>query len=876
MADELDDKLKSVTDVLNSLQDDLKTMRVDFSAFRSALSQITQSVGQLQIPLLTNATSIITSTAAYQQQLIVQQQEIEVTKSKIQQAQLLAQQEQAKIDTQFNLVKELNDQIAVLNAQDGLAVERGNAITEEIALIQSKNTLLKSELASLGKVAELSEDEIAAKQAVIAANKSEIDRLKNLAQVPASMRPTAAKVIGVDESIASMSTEQLQQQISTLEASNAAQESQLAPIVRRVQLMQEIAQNEATEIGLGEERTAQYAQSTALRSEIWDLESRAKTQLEIAEKANAKGQSIIKQKQDAEAKLTVQLKKQEAQLKIDKWTQLSKTFTIVSTALLDLVKTIRDTQNKLGISSTNAVNTIMGNFAQSVKSFFGATTVTGQEILSAQESFRAEFGGVITSAAAKDLAVQAKELGVTTEQLAASRRVFMTSTMGRVGEAKAQSDRFIAEFQKKGLTSKDAMETITKYSEIFARNGTRFQQSFTRAAADAKKIGVDLGKIDQIGDNIIGDFEGFLEKQAELGAMGFNLDSSRLAQLAESGDTGALFNELRSQLATTGKDITKLRRSEQLALSQAFGIPVAELQRMAGPTAGSGEQLTEQEQTNSLLTIIADKAGILAGLLGSLFGLVAGVQTALLNRIALNTGGTLLGIGKTSPSPTAGGTTVSGTTTGPTPAAAPTSAMKALGGAKVGAGLGAISGVVSGIAEYQNSGNIKKALGRGLANLAGSVIGGALGSFIPIPGVGTYLGATAGTFAANWLVDKVFADDMISKPGYGDRKLVTPTATVALNNNDNVVAYADDMVSTAANTVQMLSYGALSKGSDTKPVTTPTLDTTRLEAKLDAVVRAIGTMQVKMDGKEVGKVLVNATEAASQVGVFRRQSTATL
>jgi putative intracellular protease/amidase len=548
-------------------------------------------------------------------------------------------------------------------------------------------------------------------------------------------------------------------------------------------------------------------------------------------------------------------------------------------ALDDMINAVRKTQQQFGIAAGQAAQLKIDNFVSSFKSF--ATTVltlgkkagvTAQEIENAQAAFQAEFGGVITSGAAENIARQAKEMGVGAGELAKARRVFMTQTMGNTGQAAAQQDKFINEFKKKGLTSKDAMAAIGQNSELLARNGTRFATSFARAAAEARKIGVDLGKVDQVGDNIIGDFEGFLEKQAELGAMGFGFDSNKLAEVAETGDTGALFNELRSQLASTGKDITKLRRSEQLALSGAFGISMEELQRMAAPGGGSGEELTDQEKTNKFLERLVNSGEVVAKILGGMAAIAGGIQVALLTRIAYNTMNMSGALGNFTRA-TGGAPAAGGTPSVPGGTSAPSGMTKALGGAKMGAKVGALTGIVSGIAEYQESGDIKKALGRGLANMAGSVIGGALGSFIPIPGVGTMLGATAGSFAANWLFDKVFgtADDLMSKPGYGERTLVTPTRAIALNNNDNIVAYADDLMATSAG----LQFGALGQFAPQTPTSAPVnninVDLSKLEAKLDAVVRAIGSMDVKLDGNKVGQVIVSNDQRAAQAGVFRAQ-----
>ena len=558
--------------------------------------------------------------------------------------------------------------------------------------------------------------------------------------------------------------------------------------------------------------------------------------------------------------------------------------------LNEIVKGIRDIQQQFGVNAGVALKIGVGDLMESFSSFFSVSKamVSGKQIREAQSSFQTEFGGILTPEAGAKVAERSARLGITPEQQATSRRAFMTQAMGNLPTAEAAENKFISEFEAKNLTAKDAMNSIAQYSELLARNGSRFATSFTRAAADAKKIGVDLSKVDQVGDSIIGDFEGFLEKQAELGAMGFNFDSNKIAQVAESGDTGALFNELRSQLASTGKDITKLRRSEQLALSSAFGIPMAELQRMAGPTAGSGEKTMEslQEESNkgmSMLVNLAQRAGAILQTIGLLLG---GAVTLLLAGIKINTGITALKalsvggagpidtlkstvnkiLGRGQPTPLGGPPPVP--PGGPPPVPPMPRGARMMGGAKMGAGIGALTGIMSGISEYQESGSIKKAFGRGLANVAGSIIGGALGSFIPI--AGTMIGAAAGSWAANWLVDKVFADDMTSRAGYGQRTLVTPTQTIALNNQDNIVSYADDMISQDTG-INLLSKGSIAENAAAAKTPPATVDLSRLEKKLDQVINAIAGMGVYMDGAKVGKMLHNSNDKQS-VGMMRQQA----
>lgn len=591
----------------------------------------------------------------------------------------------------------------------------------------------------------------------------------------------------------------------------------------------------------------------------------------------------------------------------------------ISETLDVFAKTIRDTQNKLGISSENSLNVVMGNAVSSFKSFFDATTVSTEQIIAQQEAFQEQFGGVLTSDAAKGLAQQAKELGVTGAQLASARRVFMTSTMGDLGQAKTQQEQFLTTFRQQGLTNKDAMNAIAQYSELYARNGSRFADSFARAAVEAKKIGVDLGKIDQVGDNIIGDFEGFLEKTAELGAMGFNLDSSRLGEVAESGDTGALMTELRSQLAATGKDLTNLRRSEQLALSNAFGIPMAELQRLAAPTAGSGEQLTEQEQTNSILTTIAEKLGVIIGIIGGLMGMFANslVQTGLLSRIAgaLSTGGVKDMVGGL-------GDKVKnffGKGTGEGIAEGASTAVESVASSAdaVPQGLDAAEGVgskVSGLSSKINATDLIKGAAA-LVLMAGAlyIMGKALQEFktVSADDLGVAIGAItaltlalfalgalfvgpqslwifAGIAALGLMAGVVFllgkALKSVGDSAEGIAALGTSfdSLSTAMSKFNDIELNKDNVKKIRELAAPNMSKGINNRAQATENMVTavstreatpavaapPTVDFSKLEAKLDQVVRAISSMEVKLDATKVGEVIVNNEKRVASNGIF--------
>jgi hypothetical protein len=163
-----------------------------------------------------------------------------------------------------------------------------------------------------------------------------------------------------------------------------------------------------------------------------------------------------------------------------------------------------------------------------------------------------------------------------------------------------------------------------------------------------------------------------------------------------------------------------------------------------------------------------------------------------------------------------------------------------------------------------------------IAALAGSLLVlGTMGAvalpvLLAVAGAAGALGFAAGMIGSIGKKKAADGDDVVSRPGYGDRTLVTPTATVALNNDDNVVAYADDMISTNTG-VELLSKGAIVEGAKEPSEVNVKVDLQALEKKLDQVISAMASMQVVMDGNKVGRVMSDNEQKASTMGVFQTQ-----
>lgn len=629
----------AATTAVTKAKQQYKINSVTYSSLNSTLSQVRNET-------LRNIGQTVVHTARLNDQISIKQQEAAVIQANIDSLQTAIGKTQEEIDStnqQIEIKANLANMLADSIAQNQQLI---NQTQQQIDQTTTEITLKEALIQSI-------RDNITSDTALLNASQSELDALN--ARVAAGEVLTAVEETRRTDlnSRISTLTDQLIRSDGALLTENAARDVLYDKLIDQ--------DNELSQ--LNEVQRAARIRLEVTTEQITDLGNKAS--------ALGEQQEILKNEMGEQSQ-ELELKTKE--IKALKTERFNKILSTLIGELDKFVKAVRETQNKFGLAAGTAAKLNFQDLIASVKSTitsitsFGATAgVSKEEIAGARTSFQSEFGGVLTPEAAADIARQAKEMGVSTAELAKARRSFMTQTMGDTGKAKAAQDKFIGEFAKKGLSSKDAMEAIGKYSELLARNGTRFAGSFARAAADAKKIGVDLNKIDQVGDNIIGNFEGFLESQAELGAMGFGFDTSRLAELAESGDTGALMNELRTQLASTGKDITKLRRSEQLALSQAFGLSMEELQRMAGPTAGSGEETLSPEElqkdANKSLTRIVN---LLESALWAFAG-IAGTLTIIRTILAVQKGG---GIGSTIASRFGFGGR--GTPTTPTPPGAPT------------------------------------------------------------------------------------------------------------------------------------------------------------------------------------------------------------
>jgi len=338
-----------------------------------------------------------------------------------------------------------------------------------------------------------------------------------------------------------------------------------------------------------------------------------------------------------------------------------------------------------GVSVGKAFEERIAAFINSLLTGF---TVSSQRILETQGALAQEFGRLSTSGSALDLTKVAQSYGLTAQQLVGLERTLQSNAL-------SASDALDA-FREQGIVSGVAAEEINKNMGAVARAGDKFNEFIVEGIANAKRLGLEFGKMEQTLTGFATNFEGTVESFAQTRALipGFATDFSELFSVALTGSTNDLINIVREDLQGAGiTSASELNRAALENLEQATGFTEDQIDRIL-----ANEDINFDAQMD-----------------------LDGNRNLLLKGIIVTLG--------------------------------------AVGGAIVGAVIGG-SGIKGGLAA------------------AGAAVGASSG--------GAILGAAGGAAAA--LAATTRGDDIVSKPGYGERTLVTPTGNIALNNRDTLVA----------------------------------------------------------------------------------------
>jgi hypothetical protein len=461
-------------------------------------------------------------------------------------------------------------------------------------------------------------------------------------------------------------------------------------------------------------------------------------------------------------------------------------FLKISSAGIDMAKA-------LGTTATQGVQLELDN-RKSISSQFGRVEadrmVTMAEQTAAQkaltDSFISTAEGTVLSAEGTNQFLSTLKGGFKSNFELTGASLKALAVTGITTEA--QMENFRKSSGRASLSSDQFGRMVNNNSLSFLLYGN----SFAKAAANAEKAGIALSSIQGAQESMVSNLDGVVDTVAQLNQLGGNVDFGTLVQKLEMEGPDAVLQYLSSAIPGDLMQSTSFR-----ALVGQLGIPAETLLRQQKVGSASDDiekQMTKAGKEAGELAKTLTTADMSTRTLMQTFGSItlAGFSAAA-SLIQLKRAADIAKLAAGQQAATAGG--IPGAKpappapTGMAGAAARWTAGGGMTGLLKGAGpLAAIGGVITAGSSIAAGEGVMTGLGKGLATVAGTLIGGAIGTLLPIPG-GMLIGSMLGGWAADWLSNKFFkkADDMFS-PGYGQRVLMGPEGKFALNNKDSVLA----------------------------------------------------------------------------------------
>ena len=235
--------------------------------------------------------------------------------------------------------------------------------------------------------------------------------------------------------------------------------------------------------------------------------------------------------------------------------------------------------------------------------------LSAEQVRSSFDAIANTFGDVSVASArfAVDLARVSRNTGVSAENVANLVSLFnpLTNNSRQLSLDLVESVSALAQAQ--GVASGVLIDELASNADLFASFIGKGEQNLIKAAAAAKKVGVEFGSIVELGDGLLDITERINKEQTLSTILGKQISLERFTALNAAGDTVAAQEELARLLRNTADLSPQLRR----IFASELGLGVADIQRltglrsgmpMAGAVGATGDPMLDEakKQTNEL------------------------------------------------------------------------------------------------------------------------------------------------------------------------------------------------------------------------------------------------------------------------------------
>ena len=172
-------------------------------------------------------------------------------------------------------------------------------------------------------------------------------------------------------------------------------------------------------------------------------------------------------------------------------------------------------------------------------------------------------------------------------------------------------------YKQAGVPFRAIMDDVANNMEFTAKFAKDGGANIFEASKRAKELGINLGDVSSISNSLL-DFESSIEKQMEAQVLlGRNLNLDKARQLAFSGDTVGLQNEILRQVGSEA-EFNKMNYLQREALAGAIGLSVERMSALVREE--SKAKKNTDSWFNSTVGIVAAIGGALGMLIGGLTG----------------------------------------------------------------------------------------------------------------------------------------------------------------------------------------------------------------------------------------------------------------
>ena len=217
--------------------------------------------------------------------------------------------------------------------------------------------------------------------------------------------------------------------------------------------------------------------------------------------------------------------------------------------------------------------------------------LSAEQVRSSFDAIANTFGDVSVASArfSVDLARVSRNTGVSAENVANLVSLFNPLTNNSRELSLNMVETVSALAQAQGVASGVLIDELASNADLFASFIGKGEKNLIKAAAAAKKVGVEFGQIVELGDGLLDITERINKEQTLSTILGKQISLERFAALNAAGETVAAQEELARILKSTSELTPQLTR----LFAQELGLGVADIQRLTGlrsgmPMAGGG------------------------------------------------------------------------------------------------------------------------------------------------------------------------------------------------------------------------------------------------------------------------------------------------